>query len=512
MNIAIIYPPIKKNKKIPLLGQNRQFKFTNSNQIKIFPLIPASLATVLKQQGHNVLWLDAINKQIFDFEKKLLDFRPDVIFSETKVPIIKKHWQWINEWKLKISNCKFILFGDHVSFFPEESLKNCDVDYVITGGDYDVIGSQLILYLQGRGNMPKGVYYRWHVPDGKWQMEEKKSQVNEKQYQPKTNRWEIKNTGMAELISDLDSLPFIDRDLTDWKTYGEAYLYRPCAYILTGRGCGREGKETGGVCTFCIWQHAFWQRKARLRSASNVAEEIEILIKKYKIYEIFDDNESGAIWSTKWLSDFLIEIEKRNLKGKFVLSTNARAEDLTEEKCKLMKKIGYRLLKVGLESGNNETLKKIGKLETIEQIKDNIKRAKDYGFKILMTMMVGYPWETEDDVKKTYEAAKELMLYKTHFGDSLQASIVMPYPGTPLYKEAEKNRWLTDAAYDYENFDMEHDILKSDIDTTYWCRKIWNIHTHPLFLIKSLFSIRSIRDIDIALRGIKSLFGHLRDY
>ncbi|HPD18512.1 MAG TPA: hypothetical protein PLF61_02485, partial [Candidatus Goldiibacteriota bacterium] len=140
------------------------------------------------------------------------------------------------------------------------------------------------------------------------------------------------------------------------------------------------------------------------------------------------------------------------------------------------------------------------------------KGAKNYGFKILMTIMVGYPWEHENEVKNTYETAKELMLYRTHFGDSLQASIITPYPGTPLYKEAQKNDRLTADADDYENFDMEHDILKSDIDTASWCRKIWNIHTHPLFLIKSLFTIRSIRDIDVAFRGISSLFGHLRDY
>jgi radical SAM superfamily enzyme YgiQ (UPF0313 family) len=281
---------------------------------------------------------------------------------------------------------------------------------------------------------------------------------------------------------------------------------------LTGRGCGREGKETGGVCTFCIWQHAFWQKKARLRTPANVAEETEMLVKKYGVYEIFDDNESGAIWSYEWLSGFLTEIEKRKIKGRFVLSSNARAEDLTEDKCKLMKKTGYRLLKVGLESGNSETLKKIGKLETIEQIKENVKRAKDYGFKILMTIMVGYPWEHENEAKKTYETAKELMLYRTHFGDSLQASIVTPYPGTPLYKEAQKNDWLTADADNYENFDMEHDILKNDINATAWCKKIWNVHTHPLFLIKSLFTIRSVRDIDIAFRGISSLSGHLRDY
>lgn len=209
---------------------------------------------------------------------------------------------------------------------------------------------------------------------------------------------------------------------------------------------------------------------------------------------------------------FLIEIEKRNLKGKFKISSNARAENLTEEKCKLMKKIGYRLLKVGLESGNQETLERIGKLESLNEIKENIKRAKNYGFKILITTMVGYPWENEENVKKTYEVAKELMLYKTHFGDSLQASIIMPYPGTPLYNYAKRNNLLTEYADDYDNYDMEHDIMKTEIDTTYWCRKIWSIHTHPLFIIKSALSMKSLKDFGLALRGVKSLLGHTKDY
>jgi len=104
------------------------------------------------------------------------------------------------------------------------------------------------------------------------------------------------------------------------------------------------------------------------------------------------------------------------------------------------------------------------------------------------------------------------MLYKTHFGDSLQASIIVPYPGTPLFNEAKKNNWLLVGDTDYEKYDMAHQILKTDIDTELWCKKIWKIHLHPLFLIKSLFSIRRLSDFKLAFGGLISLFGHLRDY
>ena len=58
------------------------------------------------------------------------------------------------------------------------------------------------------------------------------------------------------------------------------------AYILTGRGCGLENGRVS-TCTFCIWQHALWNKTARLRSPENVVGEIEHLI-SIGAKEVFD--------------------------------------------------------------------------------------------------------------------------------------------------------------------------------------------------------------------------------
>ena len=503
MRIAIIYPPITYNNEYPLLTQNRQFKYTNSRKVRIYPLVIAYLATMLKNDNNEVLYLDGINLRLSmkNFEKRLTSFKPDFTILETKAPIIKKHWQYINELKKKI-NTKIILVGDHIIFYPEESLLKSEADYTIAGGDYDFIIRDLIRYYKNETDkMPSGVYYK---KDG-----------------------EIKNSGIAKFYN-LNELPIIDRDLTQWNIYGEAYLYHPVAYILSGRGCGgsnsfknfksnkKEFKKyetkMAGLCTFCIWQYSLWKCSARLMSPSKVVDEIENLIKNYKIKEIFDENESGAIWSYEWLKDFYEEMKKRNLLGKITISSNARADSLNDKTLKLLKKLNYRLLKIGVESGNNKTLKLLKKDETIEEIVEGIKRAKRYGLIAMLTTMVGYPWENEEDTKRTYKVTKEIMLYKTHFGDSLQASIIIPYPGTPLYREAIKNKWLIVKPDDYEKFDMAHQILKTDIDTEKWCKKIWKIHLHPLFLLKSFLSIRKLSDIKLAIGGLISLFGHLKDY
>ncbi len=500
MKIAIVYPPIKYKNEYPLLTQNRQFKFSKSLQVRIFPVVMGSLATMLKNNQHDVLFLDGINLRLDyqSFNQHVAEYQPDVVILETKAPVIKMHWKYITYLKNKLKRVKIILVGDHVSFFPEESLRHAPVDFVIKGSDYDFIITELLDYLNGKKNeMPGGVYTK-------------------------------RNNSGPEKFYDLNQLPIIDRDLTQWQIYGEAYLYHPVAYIMSGRGCGGpnasknfKGKQIldnlfdtkmPGLCTFCIWQYAYYRCTARLRNPNKVADEIEQLVHRYHVKEIFDDNESGAVWNYDWLTSFYEEMKKRKLLKKVIISSNARADSLTEETCVLLKKLNYRLLKIGVESGNNDTLKKLKKDESIEEIVEGIKRAKRYGLIAMLTTMVGYPWENERATENTFKVTKEIMLYKTHFGDSLQSSIVIPYPGTPLYKEAMKNRWFVIRPKDYEKFDMAHKILKSQIDSEKWCKKLWRIHLHPWFLIKSLLTLRRWRDIKLALTGLISLFGHLGDY
>jgi radical SAM superfamily enzyme YgiQ (UPF0313 family) len=245
------------------------------------------------------------------------------------------------------------------------------------------------------------------------------------------------SSGPHQFTQDLDSLPFIDRKLTRWQSYGEAYLLPGVAYILTGRGCGL-GQGRVSVCTFCIWQHALWDRTARLRSPASVVAEIEQLM-ALGAREIFDDNETGPIYDRDWMREFHRLMKAKGLAGKIPLSVNARGDLLDDELCALMADCGFRLLKIGVEAGTDQGLAKLAKLEGIDKIRKGVKAARDHGLVTLLTTMVGYPWETEEDVRATYRVARELLLYKPKFGDCLQASVVIPYPGSPLWQQARKS-------------------------------------------------------------------------
>ncbi|MBI2953110.1 MAG: radical SAM protein [Chloroflexi bacterium] len=486
MRVAIVYPPFRKNGHYALLGQNRQFRFSASNLVRIFPLVPATAATLLKNDRHEVLFLDGINLRLSrqKFWQRLVSFNPDLVVMETKTPVIQRHWEVGADLKA-VCQTRVVLVGDHVTVFPEESLLSGSVDYCIAGGDYDLALQGLVRHLQDGASMPSGVYF---VDGGK-----------------------VRDSGPFQLASNLDDLPYIDRDLTGWQHYGEAYLYHPTAYILSGRGCGID-KRRAGSCTFCVWQHTLWRRTARLRSPENVVGEIRQLVDTYKVKEIFDDNEAGPFWDRDWLREFAREMSRSGLVGRVRLSANARADALDDEVCYLLAASGFRLLKVGLESGCDVTLQHLGKEETRSRIAHGVKTAKDHGLSVMLTTMVGYPWETDEEVAETYNLVRDLMLYKTRLGDALQASVMIPYPGTPLHSQANQKGWLTVAPQAYERFDMSVPVLRTTIDASRWCRRMWRVHQEPSFLLKTLVSIRSSDDLSLLWRGMRSLMGNLRDY
>jgi radical SAM superfamily enzyme YgiQ (UPF0313 family) len=209
MRICITYPPLKSKKGKALLSQNRQFQWSKSPTIA-FPVIPASAATLLKQNGHQVLWLDcqAENLNQTQWLQQLKNFQPDLVFIETKTPVIKQHWQAIKIIKKALPKTKVALGGDHVTALPQESKKNSPVDYIIKGGHYDRSAAEIAQASGMQSPVPKKF--------------------------------------------NLDTLPIIDRKLTKWHLYSKNngnFKKTPATYTMFGRDCW--WRKAGG-CTFCI--------------------------------------------------------------------------------------------------------------------------------------------------------------------------------------------------------------------------------------------------------------------
>src|SRR3989338_1759353 len=100
MKIFIGYPPLGTSKGIPLLSQNRQFQYFKKPTY-IYPVVPASAATLLKQAGYQVIWNDCIAEgwSLAKFYSFVAEEKPDLIAWETKTPVIQEHWGIINRLK-----------------------------------------------------------------------------------------------------------------------------------------------------------------------------------------------------------------------------------------------------------------------------------------------------------------------------------------------------------------------------------------------------------------------------
>lgn len=482
--ISISYPPLESDKGIPLLSQNRQFQWFN-NPTYIYPMVPASAATLLKTNGYDVLWDDGIAEELsFDeWFQRIKSHMPDMIVLETKTPVVKRHWSIINKLKEVMPSSKIILVGDHVTGMPEESLDSCMVDYVVTGGNYDFSLLELSNFLTKKAEfkeLPIGIYTK----DSGLMVQGKKSY----------------------LARDLNQLPMIDRELTKWKMYSEKngnFKYLPGTYTMAGRDCW------WGRCTFCSWTTLHPGKSFKTVTPDRLLDEIGILIEKYKVKEIFDD--SGCFPHGKWLQDFCKGMIERGYDKKVVMGCNMRVGALSQEEWNLMSRANFRFILIGLESMSQSTLDRLDKGIKVEDIEKTMKMAKKAGLEPHITTMVGYPWETKEDATRTIKFAKKMFTEGSI--DSLQATIVVPYPGTPMFDEARKNEWLL--TEDWDRYDMRESVWKSEVGTEevkVFSQELYKAALTPKFITRKLLSIRSMDDFSFLFRAGLKVLGHLKDF
>ena len=457
MRIAIAYPPLKSEKGVALLTQNRQFQWF-SRPTYIFPVVPATAATMLKKAGHEVLFLDGIASELSPeaFDSKLAAFKPDLVVLETKTPVVKRHWKWIAE-----HDYKAVLVGDHVTALPEESIEKPGVWAVIPGGDWDF---GLLDFIAA--GCPRGV-------------------------QP---------FALKDSIADA---PWIDRDLVHWELYAEKngnFRRKPGTYIMSGRDCWHA------KCTFCSWTTLY--PRYRVRKVKDVVDEIEMLVEKYGVKEIMDD--SGSFPVGQWLTDFCNEMISRGLPKKVRIDCNMRFGRLTLDDYRLMRKAGFQFVLFGVESANQETLDRFCKCLKVEDVEKGAKWATEAGLDVHVTFMFGHAWEGPKEIANTVALARKLLA--KGWAKTLQCTLTIPYPGTPLFKELKANDGL--ATLDWDEYDMRRAITKTPLATEdeIKCaiRKVYRGFLQPAALWH-LFR-RNLFNIAFYYRGFRYLLGHLLDF
>ena len=331
----------------------------------IEPIDVLSVATFIQSLGNEVKVVDMDVKMMKpkDIIGKIIDFAPSiiVIIFDYHIPLhTTESIPGINEISgiAQDNGIKVIIGGKTSNCYPKEFLQN-RVDIVIHG---EMEPALLELFL----------------PE-EWS-QESLSKIRGISY--KIGKRIYSNEKRIEKI-DIDSLPMPDRDLIDLTDYIEVRT------ILSSRGCF-------GRCKFCATP-SFWGN-FRGRSAKNVADEIEYLVKKYSAKKILflDDN---ATASKTRMMDISQEIIKRKIKCSFGCLGTISTFDI--DTMRVMRKAGFEWIHYGAESGSLKALRCQNKGISPEDIKRVIKETKKIGLRVRASFIFDLPEIDEKGMRDT---------------------------------------------------------------------------------------------------------------
>jgi len=290
---------------------------------------------------------------------------------------------------------------------------------------------------------------------------------------------EIEKNNTREFLSDLDILPFPDRDM--WKPWIKEQLNDRFS-VLLGRGCPYE-------CAYCS-NHAFKKvahgKYVRMRSVQSIIQEISMLNKIYPHPRMYFEVESIAI-NKKWMLELCSELEKFNntLTREITYGCNFRItpDSIDENLFIALRKANIRQINIGLESGNAEIRGEVLKRHySNDDFLKVVSFARKHDLKVLVFNMIGLPGETLKTHKETV-LVNRLCQPDKHF-----TQVFYPYHGTELYDNCIRNGYIkNDLAIQIERRESVIDLpdfSKREIKKAYYLFNYYVYKGHkPLWKI-----------------------------
>ncbi|MFH1360938.1 MAG: radical SAM protein [Candidatus Omnitrophota bacterium] len=309
--------------------------------------------------------------------------------------------------KQKDSAIQTVLYGIHPSALPERTLKEEQVDYLARGEAFYPV-SELLSAIKADKN-PKSLSIKglWYLCDG-----------------------QVVDGGWADVVSDLDRLPFVAWDLLpmdkyrahNWHCFGHLKERSSYAIIYTSLGCPYN-------CRYCNI-HALYSGRPgiRFRSPERAIEEIDYLVRTHKIKHIKFLDEIFVL-----KKDRLYDICDRLIERNYNLNiwAYARVDTINEEILRKLKKAGVNWLCYGIEAASTNVRKGVSKSRfNIEQIKKAMQLTHEAGIYIIGNFMFGLPDDDSETMQETLDLAQELNCEYVNF------YATMAYPGSQLYEDA----------------------------------------------------------------------------
>ena len=293
---------------------------------------------------------------------------------------------------------------------------------------------------------------------------------------------------------ELDRLPFPARHLLRNELYRAPDSGEPITTIDIGRGCPHE-------CIFCAVAVASG-KQLKMRSPKSIADELACCVRDLGIRNFFFRADTFT-WSEPWTVEVCREILARDLDIRW--GCNSRVDTISAERLSWMKRAGCWVVGFGIESGNDESLRRMKKRATLNDARAAIALCKAHGVRTYGLFIIGLPWETRAMVEDTIRFMHELA------PSFVDVNIAYPLPGTEYYRLAEKQGLFNDA--DLVSGDYARPIARtvelSSRELARLRRKaLLSFYLRPSYVVRTLAGIRSPRVFANYLRaGVRLLRG-----
>jgi len=438
------------------------------------PLSLAYIGAVLKKAKYFVKIIDMNAEEVSIQKFREISDKYDVIGFTATTPTFKAA-EKLCEFVKKNSKKTTILGGIHATISPDSCIKSKNIDFVVRGEGEETI-LELIREINGKKQYKKvkGISYK----------------IKNK----------IIHNSNRTLIKNIDEIPFPARELFKQKKYSYPdSLKSPVMPIMTSRGCPYE-------CTYCCTKLIF-TRSVRFRSAKNVVDEIEELLKKYGVKEIhiWDDN---FTINKRRVFEIKEELKKRKINLKFAFPNGLRVDQVDEERLKYLKEMGVYSMAFGVESGNQTILNNVKKGATLEQVKKTYALAKKIGLETWGFFMLGLYGETEETIKDTINFAKEID------PDIAKFHILKPFPGTEIFEQLKEDNLITE--FDYSKYGIHtrpvHRLQTlSEEDLLEWSKRAYReFYLRPFKIVSHILRMKSFERFKLNVKTGISLLNSIK--
>lgn len=232
----------------------------------------------------------------------------------------------------------------------------------------------------------------------------------------------------------------------DWEIFDERHLLKPFMGKMRRTGFFEMSRGCPFNCSYCtnkILQSIFQGlgRYNRHKPINYAIEEMEYMKNRYNLDLIFFNDENFLSMDISRLDEFCDQYKKRISLPFFIMT---RADSLLdEEKIRKLKDAACHTVGIGVESGNEEIRKKVMNKKIPNSVYEKaFKNCHKYGIRTTANVMMGLPFETEENILESAAFVKKLE------ARSLSISIFAPYCGTKLRDVCIKNGYMEDKLCD----------------------------------------------------------------